>query len=275
MKQVHRAGSEQQAPADVQGEGDPRRIAIDRVGVRSLRHPLQIEDRSGHRQGTVAELTMTVALAHDSKGAHMSRFVELINEHAEALSVHSFRHLLEAMTERLDARDGDIEISFPYFRRKVAPVSGVPSLMDYRAAFIGRRRQGHNEVWLRVAAPATSLCPCSKRISEYGAHNQRSEITIEARVEDIIWLEELIEIAERTASAEVYGVLKRTDEKHITEHAYDNPKFVEDMIRDLAIELNADERIRAYRISCENFESIHNHSAWAELTRDKDDTLKP
>ncbi len=270
MKQIHRAGPAQDGPADVQGEADPRRIAIDQVGVRALRHPLQIEDRSGHRQATVAELTMTVALAHDSKGAHMSRFVELINEHTEALSVHSFRHLLEAMTERLDARDGDIEISFPYFRRKLAPISGVASLMDYRAAFIGRRRQGHNEVWLRVAAPATSLCPCSKRISEYGAHNQRSEITIEARVEDIIWLEELIEIAERTASSEVYGVLKRTDEKHITERAYDNPKFVEDMIRDLAIELNADERIRAYQVSCENFESIHNHSAWAQLARDKD-----
>jgi GTP cyclohydrolase IB len=270
MKQTHKAEAPPGQPADVQGEADPRRVPIDRVGVRGLRHPLQIEDRSGYRQGTVAELSMTVALAHEAKGAHMSRFVEMINELSEPLSVHSFRRMLEAMTDRLDARDGEIEIRFPYFRRKYAPVSGVASLMDYQAAFIGRRRQGHNEIWLKVAAPATSLCPCSKRISDYGAHNQRSEITIEARVEDIIWLEELIEIAEGAASAEVYGVLKRPDEKYVTEQAYDNPKFVEDMIRDLAIALDDDERIRAYRVCCENFESIHNHSAFAELARDKD-----
>lgn len=274
MKQIHNAERATAQPPDVQGEADPRRIPIDRVGVRGLRHPLQVEDRSGHRQATVAELTMTVSLAHDTKGAHMSRFVEMINELGEPLSVRSFRRLLEGMTERLEAPDGEIDIRFPYFRQKHAPVSGVASLMDYRAAFIGRRRAGHNDVWLQVAAPATSLCPCSKKISEYGAHNQRSEITIEARVEDIIWLEELIEIAEGAASAEVYGVLKRTDEKYVTEQAYDNPKFVEDIIRELAIALEADERIRAFRISCENFESIHNHSAFAELSRDKDSALR-
>jgi GTP cyclohydrolase IB len=270
MTKLQMAGHGVTGPADVQGESDPRRIPIDRVGVRGLRHPLQIEDRSGHRQATVAKLTMTVGLSHDSKGTHMSRFVEMINELVEPLSVHSFRRMLEAMTERLDASSGLIEVTFPYFLTKRAPISGVASMMDYRAAFIGRRDEGHNEIWLRVSAPATSLCPCSKKISAYGAHNQRSEITIEARVEDIIWLEELIGIAEQAASAEVYGVLKRTDEKYLTEHAYDNPKFVEDMIRDIAIALNADERIRAYRVSCENFESIHNHSAWAELARDKD-----
>ena len=270
MKHTRTLAAGTDAPADVQGRADPRRVAIDRVGVRGLRHPVRVQDRSGHDQATIARLTMSVALPHDARGAHMSRFVQLANELDAPLTVRSFHHLLEAMTERLGNADGELRIEFPWFRRKRAPVSGVESLMDYEAAFIGRRRDGHNEVWLRVSAPATSLCPCSKEVSEYGAHNQRSEITLEARVEDIIWLEELIEIAEGAASSEVYGVLKRTDEKFVTERAYDNPKFVEDMIRDLALALEQDERIRAYRVGCENFESIHNHSAFAELARDKD-----
>jgi GTP cyclohydrolase I len=255
---------------DVQGRADARRIPIDRVGVKGLRHPVEIEDRSGHRQPTIATVDMYVGLPDDVKGAHMSRFVELLNELEEPVSVRSFRQLLDRMLTRLGTEHGSIELAFPYFRRKRAPVSGVESLMDYEAAMRGVRDPGGTSVWLEIAASATSLCPCSKEISEYGAHNQRSRITIAARVEDIIWLEELIEIAERAASSELYGVLKRADEKFVTERAYDNPKFVEDMIRDLAVGLNGDERIRAYRISTENFESIHNHSAYAELVHDKD-----
>ncbi len=254
---------------DVQGRADTRRLPINRVGIKDISHPVRVKDRSAGEQHTIATFNMYVGLPHNFKGTHMSRFVEILHTERE-ISVESFRAMLATMTERLEADTGHIEMSFPFFVMKRAPVSGVESLMDYHASLIGERRAGHTEMWVKVVVPVTSLCPCSKRISAYGAHNQRSHVTITARLRDHIWIEELIEIAESEASCELYGILKRPDEKYVTERAYDNPKFVEDMVRDVATRLNADDRIAAYVVESENFESIHNHSAYALIERDKD-----
>jgi GTP cyclohydrolase IB len=254
---------------DVQGRADTRRLPINRVGVKDIRHPVRVKDRSAGEQHTIATFNMYVSLPHNFKGTHMSRFVEILHTERE-ISVESFRSMLATMTERLEADVGHIEMSFPFFVMKRAPVSGVESLMDYHAGLIGERRAGHTDMWIKVVVPVTSLCPCSKRISAYGAHNQRSHVTITARLRHHMWIEELIEIAESEASCELYGILKRPDEKYVTERAYDNPKFVEDMVRDVATRLNADERIAAYTVESENFESIHNHSAYALIERDKD-----
>jgi GTP cyclohydrolase I len=213
---------------------------------------------------------MYVDLPHDFKGTHMSRFVEILNHYEREITTDSFKEMLTEMTERLGARSGHIEMRFPYFINKAAPVSGVQSLMDYDVTFRGERRDGQNCLRIKIVVPVTSLCPCSKRISDYGAHNQRSHVTVDARTRGFIWLEELIDVVEKEASCELYGLLKRPDEKYVTERAYDNPKFVEDMVRDIAVKLNADERIRAYAVESENFESIHNHSAYAMVEKDKD-----
>ena len=254
---------------DVQGRADTRRLPINRVGIKDIRHPVRVKDRSAGEQHTVANFNMYVSLPHNFKGTHMSRFVEILHGERE-ISVESFRAMLEKMTERLEADTGHIEMSFPFFVMKKAPVSGVESLMDYQATLIGERRNGETEMWVRVVVPVTSLCPCSKKISDYGAHNQRSHVTIKAKLRTHMWIEELIEVAESEASSELYGILKRPDEKYVTERAYDNPKFVEDMVRDVATRLNADERIGAYAVESENFESIHNHSAYALIEHDKD-----
>ena len=255
---------------DVQGRADTRRIPINRVGIKDIRHPVRVKDRSAGEQHTIATFNMYVNLPHNFKGTHMSRFVEILHGERE-ISVESFRAMLEKMTERLEADAGHIEMSFPFFVMKKAPVSGVESLMDYRASLTGEVRGGRTEMWIEVVVPVTSLCPCSKKISDYGAHNQRSHVTIKAKLRRHIWIEELIRIAETEASCELYGILKRPDEKYVTEHAYDNPKFVEDLVRDVAKRLNDDERIAAYVVEAENFESIHNHSAYALIERDKDD----
>jgi GTP cyclohydrolase IB len=255
---------------DVQGRTDTRRLRINRVGIKDISHPVRVKDRATGEQHTIATFNMYVSLPHNFKGTHMSRFVEILHTERE-ISVESFRAMLETMTERLEADAGHIEMSFPFFVMKRAPISGVESLMDYRASLIGERRGGQTVMWVKVVVPVTSLCPCSKGISDYGAHNQRSHVTISARLRKHIWIEELIDIAESEASCELYGILKRPDEKHVTERAYDNPKFVEDMVRDVATRLNADERIGAYVVESENFESIHNHSAYALIERDKDD----
>jgi GTP cyclohydrolase I len=255
---------------DVQGREDTRRIPIDRVGIKDIYHPVRVKVRAGGEQHTIANFNMYVHLPHNFKGTHMSRFVEILNEHELEISVESFNAMLEQMALRLDSEAGHLEMSFPYFIMKKAPVSGVQSLLDYRATLAGELKDGKVETWLKVVVPVTSLCPCSKRISDYGAHNQRSHITIRVRIAEHVWLEELIDIAEQEASCELYGILKRPDEKYVTERAYDNPKFVEDMVRDIALRLNADERIRAYSVESENFESIHNHSAYARVELDKD-----
>jgi GTP cyclohydrolase I len=256
--------------ADVQGSADTRRIPINKVGIKDIFHPVRVRDRSGGEQSTIASFDMYVNLPHDFKGTHMSRFVEILNNHEREITVKSFGDMLAELTERLDADAGHIEMRFPYFVNKKAPVSGVESLLDYQASLIGERRNGKNAIVIKVVVPVTSLCPCSKQISEYGAHNQRSHVTISARIDSFMWIEELIEIAETEASCELYGILKRPDEKYVTERAYENPKFVEDIVRDIAVRLNADDRVRAYSVASENFESIHNHSAYALIERDKD-----
>ena len=254
---------------DVQGRADTRQLPINRVGIKDIMHPVRVRDRSAGEQHTIATFNMYVSLPHNFKGTHMSRFVEILHTERE-ISVESFRAMLGVMTERLEADAGHIEMTFPFFVMKKAPVSGVESLMNYQASLIGERKNGRTEMWVRVQVPVTSLCPCSKKISEYGAHNQRSHVTINAKLRTHMWIEELIEVAESEASSELYGILKRPDEKFVTERAYNNPKFVEDMVRDVAARMNADERIGAYVVESENFESIHNHSAYAMIERDKD-----
>jgi len=256
--------------ADVQNSADTRRIPINKVGIKDIRHPVRVKDRSGGEQNTIAHFNMYVNLPHNFKGTHMSRFVEILNHHEREISVESFKDMLEEMTKLLEAESGHIEMSFPYFVNKVAPVSKVESLMDYNVTLIGERNSTDTFTNIKVVVPVTSLCPCSKKISEYGAHNQRSHVTISARTRGFVWIEELIEIVEQEASCELYGLLKRPDEKYVTERAYDNPKFVEDMVRDIAVRLNKDERILAYVVESENFESIHNHSAYALIEHDKE-----
>jgi GTP cyclohydrolase I len=212
---------------------------------------------------------MYVNLPHHFKGTHMSRFVEILNSHEAELTVTSFRDMLFEMTERLEAESGHIEMNFPFFINKTAPVSGVKSLLDYDVTLIGEIHAGKPAIHIKVVVPVTSLCPCSKKISERGAHNQRSHVTVQARTNGFIWIEEIIDMVEQEASCELYGLLKRPDEKYVTERAYDNPKFVEDMVRDVAVRLNSEERISAYVVESENFESIHNHSAYALIERDK------
>ena len=209
---------------------------------------------------------MYVNLPHQFKGTHMSRFVEILNQHEREITVKSFREMLGEMTERLQAESGYVEMDFPYFVNKEAPISKVKSLMDYQVSFIGEITGDETMITVKVVVPVTSLCPCSKNISDYGAHNQRSHVTLTVRVDSFIWIEDLIDIVESEASCEIFGLLKRPDEKYVTERAYDNPKFVEDIVRDIAARLNNDERINAYTIESENFESIHNHSAYALIT---------
>lgn len=261
----------QPAPiADVQSSADTRHIPIQKVGIKDIRHPVRIADRSGGEQHTIATFSMYVDLPAHFKGTHMSRFVEILNQHEREIGVASFQDMLGEMTERLEARSGHIDMQFPYFINKQAPVSGVESVLDYDVTFRGERRDGENCMLVRVVVPVTSLCPCSKEISDYGAHNQRSHITLTVRMHEFVWLEELIDVVEAEGSCELYGLLKRPDEKYVTEHAYDNPKFVEDIVRDIAVRLDGDERIRYYQVSSENFESIHNHSAYAQVERGKD-----
>ncbi len=254
---------------DVQARADTRRIPIGKVGIKGIRHPVRVRDRSGGEQHTIATLDMFVTLPHDFKGTHMSRFVEILNDHEYEITVQSFRVMLKEMTELLEAKSGYIQMSFPYFINKAAPVSGVQSLMDYQVTLTGTSDDDGTAMHVKVVVPVTSLCPCSKAISDYGAHNQRSHVTVEAKTETFVWVEELIDIVESEASCELYGLLKRPDEKYVTERAYDNPKFVEDMVRDVARRLNEDDRILAYVIESENFESIHNHSAYARIEADK------
>ncbi len=254
---------------DVQNTPDVRHLAIDKVGIKSIRHPVKVKDKTGGVQHTVAMFNMYVHLPHNFKGTHMSRFVEILNMNEREISIENFESILREMVKRLEANSGHIEMTFPYFISKAAPVSGVKSLLDYEVTFIGEIKNGEYSITVRVLVPVTSLCPCSKKISDYGAHNQRSHVTITAKINDFIWVEDLIRIVEEQASSELYGLLKRPDEKFVTEHAYDNPKFVEDMVRDVAAQLNLEDRIDAYVVESENFESIHNHSAYALIENDK------
>jgi GTP cyclohydrolase I len=253
---------------DVQSTPDTRQIPIQRVGVKAVRHPLTVRTQDGEVQPTVGMWNLDVHLPADQKGTHMSRFVALLEENTP-LEAATFRTMLAAMLEKLEAEAGRIEVSFPYFVNKTAPVSGVQSLLDYEVTLTGEIRNGATRLFIKVLVPVTSLCPCSKKISQYGAHNQRSHVTINAELAGEVAVEDLLRIAEEEASCELWGLLKRPDEKFVTERAYENPKFVEDLVRDVAQRLNADERIVAYVLEAENFESIHNHSAYAVIERDK------
>jgi GTP cyclohydrolase I len=260
--------------SDVQARSDFRRIAIDKVGVKNITYPICLKTRDGGEQHTVATVNMYVSLPHHQKGTHMSRFLEILNEHCREISPDKIMSICHDMKTRLDAEDAHLELAFTYFIPKPAPETGEVGLMNYQVT-IDATSNGYDDFVLGVRVPATSLCPCSKEISAYGAHNQRCEIYAQVRSRKMFWIEELVAICEAAASAPVYAVLKRPDEKHVTEQAFDNPKFVEDIIRDLAQALDDEGRVIWYSITSENFESIHNHNAYAAITRDKrkDDLL--
>ncbi len=258
---------------DVQNQPDHRRLTIDRVGVRDLRYPIVILDRGQGTQHTIADVTMSVELPHHYKGTHMSRFVEILNAHRGEITMRTMPQILRDLRARLDAQRAHLEVRFPFFMEKEAPVSKERSLLDYVGYFVGESDGSSEDFVLGVVVPVASLCPCSKEISDYGAHNQRGHVTIEVRMapeqvaaEAFIWLEELIEVAESSASAPLYTLLKRPDERFVTMQAYDNPAFVEDMVRNVADKLRDDARVIWFRVSAVNQESIHNHNAFAEIT---------
>ena len=254
---------------DTQSARDERHLAIQRVGVKDLRYPLQITV-AGAAQSTTALWTLDVALPAEQKGTHMSRFVAWLNDIAALdapLDATALRASHAAMLDKLGAQEGRTEAVFSFFLRKRAPVSGVQSLLDYQGRWIAHTQAGATVVWAEVAVPVKSLCPCSKEISDYGAHNQRSLVTIRAEVLQSLPWEQLVRFAEAAASSEIWALLKRPDEKWVTERAYENPKFVEDLVRDVALALNADARVGRYSVDVENFESIHNHSAFARIER--------
>lgn len=254
---------------DVQSLLDARALAIHQVGIRDLRAPIAIRDEDGQVLNSVGRWTMTVGLPATVKGTHMSRFVDLLERPRDPLDHDSFAVMLLVMLDLLDAPSGRIEVRFPYFMRKKAPVSGVESMLDYDVTWRIEKRAGERPCQQMVVnVPVTSLCPCSKEIAQYGAHNQRSVITIGAGLRAPMSFASLIRLAEAEASCELYGLLKRPDEKYVTERAYDNPKFVEDLVRDVALRLMQEKRLARWQVICENFESIHNHSAYAELSSD-------
>ena len=256
---------------DVQASADHRNIPIDKVGVCDITYPIRVRDRSGGMQHTVANVNMFVSLPHHQKGTHMSRFLEVLNEHCDEIDPSAIMAVCHDIREKLEAEDAHLELEFDYFIRKPAPVTGSIGLMNYRVRFECAANHVDDFV-LGVRVPATSLCPCSKEISEYGAHNQRCEIEAKVRLKGMLWIEELVDLVESAASAQVYAVLKRPDEKFVTEDAFDNPRFVEDIVRDLALLLESESRIEWYAINSKNYESIHNHNAYAYIERDKRDT---
>jgi GTP cyclohydrolase I len=254
---------------DTQNKVDVRSIPINRVGIKDIKYPFQISDKNGEIQTTVGTFTMSVGLPHDVKGTHMSRFVKILEDQKDFISIENFDQLVKNTTKILSSESAYISVDFTYFKKKSAPVSRVESLLDYSVSFTCEVKNNIVNKYLKVIVPVTSLCPCSKNISDYGAHNQRSHISAHIRIEKTVWIDDVIEILENQASCQIYGLLKRPDEKYVTEQAYDNPKFTEDIIRDLAVTLNKDDRITAYKIESENFESIHNHSAYAYIEKDK------
>ncbi|HKB39812.1 MAG TPA: GTP cyclohydrolase FolE2 [Gemmataceae bacterium] len=257
---------------DVQSRRDERRIPIDQVGVTDLRYPIVVLDRDRETQHTVARLTMSVNLPHHFKGTHMSRFIELLNRHRGEVTMRTLPEMLRDLKKRLHAEKAQVVVEFPYFLERSAPVSGARSLMEYECSFQAEINGGEEDFVLSVRVPVTSLCPCSKAISDYGAHNQRGYVTIEVRTvrspdrePAFVWIEELVEAAEQSASAPVYPLLKRADERHVTMQAYDNPVFVEDMVRNVAVRLRSDPRVAWFRVHAVNHESIHNHGAFARI----------
>jgi len=248
---------------DTQSEPDFRRIPIDRVGVKDLRYPIQILDKAHSVQSTVAKVALTVDLPHHYKGTHMSRFVEVLNEHGPVLHVNNIHDILVKLRSKLHSQKAHVEFEFPFFLEKKAPVTEAVGLMDYTVRFLATADAEGSDFILVVVVPVTTLCPCSKAISEYGAHNQRGQVTYSVRFHKPIWIEDLIGLVESCASSELYSLLKRPDEKAVTERAYNNPVFVEDLVRNVAARSAQEPNIKWFRVEAENFESIHNHNAYA------------
>lgn len=253
---------------DIQNHRDFRNIDIDQVGVKGIRYPITVRDKNMGEQQTVAEINMYVSLPRYYKGTHMSRFVEILNEHSQRISLQNFAEILGEMKRRLDAKSAHMEISFPYFINKAAPVTRSEGLMEYKCTFKGSLNNG-SDLITTVHVPISTHCPCSKEISDSGAHNQRGEVRLQVRFKKFIWIEDLIRLVEESASSDVYSVLKREDEKYVTERAYEHPMFVEDVVRDIAQKLNADPNIVWFAVESENFESIHNHNAYAYVEKHK------
>jgi GTP cyclohydrolase I len=254
---------------DIQDQKDDRNIAIDKVGVKDIRYPITVLDKATKTQQTVALFNMYVNLPRSHKGTHMSRLVEILNEHNRRISLQNFSDILSTMKKRLNAESAHMEISFPYFVMKSSPVTHSKGLMEYQCTFKGSLNKGKDLV-VMIHVPINTLCPCSKEISDFGAHNQRGEVRLQVRFKKFVWIEDLIKLVEAAASSDVYSVLKREDEKYVTEKAFQNPKFVEDIVRDIAKELERDPNITWFAVESENFESIHNHNAYAYIERDKE-----
>jgi GTP cyclohydrolase IB len=252
---------------DIQNDRDNRNIPINKVGIKNLNYPITVLDRENGRQHTVASINMYVNLPHKTKGTHMSRFVELLNKFRSNVSLKNIGEVLQQMKTHLNAESSHIELTFPYFIEKKAPVSGMPGLMDYTCRFVGYSDdKGMVDLLSEVRVPISSVCPCSKEISDEGAHNQRGEVRLSIRFNRFVWIEDMIDLVEAAASCDVYSVLKRVDEKYVTEKGFGNPKFVEDVVRDVAQRVQQDPNVTWYSVSAENFESIHNHSAYAMIT---------
>lgn len=253
------------APAlqDKQSEADYRELPIDKVGVRGLKFPVEVKDKARAVQDTIAVIGMFVDLPKEFKGTHMSRFLEVLNAHGRVVHVENIPEILYAMQAKFQAATSHIEMEFPYFMEKQAPVSGMKSLMDYVARFDATACGREIDFVLTVKTMVTTLCPCSKAIAAYGAHNQRGEVTVQIRFRKPVWIEDLIALVESCASSELYALLKRQDEKAVTERAYENPVFVEDLVRNVALKLNEHPLVTWYRVEAENYESIHNHNAYA------------
>jgi GTP cyclohydrolase I len=248
---------------DIQNSRDHREIEIDKVGVKDITYPITVLDKEHGKQSTVASVDMYVSLPHHFKGTHMSRFVEVLNEYRHGVTIKNMPSILQGMLEKLDAVSAHLEMRFPYFMEKKAPVSGEASLMSYNCSLTGSVTEEGYDLKVGVCVPTTSVCPCSKAISDAGAHNQRSLVTLQVRFKEFVWIEDLIRLVEKEASCEVYSLLKRPDEKYVTEKGYANPKFVEDSVRDIASILLKDTNITWFSVESENFESIHNHNAYA------------
>ncbi|UFS72466.1 GTP cyclohydrolase FolE2 [Geomonas sp. RF6] len=264
----HHSGSCKTPLSDVQLSRDTRNIAIGKVGVKDISYPIVVMDKNKGFQSTVARINMYVDLPHHFKGTHMSRFVEILNSYREKIALDKMEEMLGQMKEKLGASNAHVEIEFPYFIEKTAPVSGAKSLMEYNCTFIASFAETFDFI-LAVKVPVTSLCPCSRELSVYGAHNQRSVMTVQVRYNEFIWIEDLVQVMEECGSSPVYSLLKREDEKYVTERAYENPRFVEDMVREATQRLLGMDNVTWFSVEAENFESIHKHSAYAAIERDK------
>lgn len=255
---------------DTQNQRDHRRVEINKVGVKNIQYPITVLDKRNKVQHTVGRVNMYVNLPQHFKGTHMSRFIEILNEYRGTINIKAISTILDKMKEKLNAESAYLEVEFPYFIEKRAPISGAKSLMGYTCRFLASLTNGHHSLVVEVTVPVTTLCPCSKEISQKGAHNQRSLVTLKVTFRKFFWIEDLIRIVESSASAAVFSILKRSDEKFVTEKAYDNPMFVEDVVRNVALRLKSHPNITWFSVESENLESIHNHNAYACVEKQRE-----